>query len=106
MGACSISMTVAGDKSKDEVLKAFRQRQADDRSDWLCDNDEDDEDGYTGDFQTVNSVKFSGREFDNEDEAYEFCLDTAQKWDYVVATKVVNPEENKNFWLVAGWGAE
>lgn len=98
-------MTVAGDKSKDDVMTAFRQRQMDDRDNWYSEDGEE-ADGYTGDFQTVSTVKFADKEFENEDEAMDYCLDTAQKWDYVVATKVVNPEENKNFWLVAGWGAE
>lgn len=98
MGASTIAFTLDGNKTQADVKQAFRDRQADDRD---CNGHQD---GYSGDFQTVNSVKFSGREFNNWDEAYDYCHDKAEKWDYVVAVKVVNATENQ--WLVAGWGAE
>ena len=104
MGACSISMTVKGDATREEVMQAFRNRQDSDRSYWLCEHD-DDGDGYTGDFQTVSTVKFADKEFENEDEAMDYCLDNAQKWTNVIAVKV-KASEIDPYWLVAGWGAE
>ncbi len=103
MGACDISMTVRGNATRDEVNEAFRARQAEDRD---CNGHRD---GYSGDFQTVNSIKFTDKVFTDYNEAYEYCLDNAQKWSYVVAVKVVNDtdaSDPKNFWLIAGLGAE
>lgn len=104
MGACSIGFSEKGEARKDEVIQAFRNRQEADRDDYACEHDEDDGDGYTGDFQTVNRVDFRGKVFADHDEANEYCLDHAEKWSTVVAVKVEN--ETENYWWVAGWGAE
>lgn len=98
MGACSIEMIVKGDKTKEEVVKAFRERQDEDRA------NNGHNDGYSGDFQTVHNVRFSGKEFENENDALDYCFANAEKWVDVVAVKIVN--ESRNEWLIAGWGAE
>lgn len=104
MGACSISMTVKGDATREEVMQAFRKQQEIDRDNWYSEDGEE-SDGYTGDFQTVSTVKFADKEFENEDEAMDYCLDNAQKWTNVIAVKV-RASEIDPYWLVAGWGAE
>jgi hypothetical protein len=98
MGACSISMTVKGDATEEEVMKAFANQQQEDRY------DNGHREGYSGDFQTVDRVKFTKNVFTDGEEAFEYCLSNAQKWSYVVAVKVVNTDSN--YWLIAGWGAD
>lgn len=98
MGACYISMNLPGNFTKQQVLEAFRHRQAEDRA------INGHRDGYSGDFQTVHTVKFHDSEpFEDAHAAYEYCLDHAEKWEYVIAIKVKN--EKTDHWLVAGWGA-
>ena len=98
MGACDISMRVDGNKTQDEVVNAFRKRQEQDR---IYNGHQD---GYSGDFQTVNRVDFTDKEFQSANDGLDYCLDHAQKWDSVVAVKVRT--DTDYFWLVAGWGAE
>ena len=100
MGACNIEMTLKGDKNKNEVLKEFKDRQKMDA------NENGHQHGYSGDFQTVNRIDFHNEIFDNYNDAENYCLDNAQKWESVVAVKyLVNKETNKYDWLIAGWGA-
>jgi hypothetical protein len=101
MGACNIDFAVQGKSTSSDIKAAFRQHQDDDRS------YNGSRDGYSGDFQTVNDVKITNKMFDDFQTAYDYCLDTAKKWDYVVAVKYKNDEDPTGYrWLVAGWGAE
>lgn len=81
MGACDISFTLEGKKTKEEVKKRFRQQQQED-ADY-----NGHQDGYSGDFQTVGSIKFIDKTFNSYNEAYNFCMNNAEKWNYVVAVK-------------------
>lgn len=61
------------------------------------------QDGYSGDFQTVETFKLKNKIFDNYDDALDYCLDNAQKWDYVIATYYKKGEDTHT--IIAGWGA-
>lgn len=64
-----------------------------------------DDDGYSGDFQTVNRVDYSylGKVYPSHQEAMEFALEKAEKWETVVALYF---EDKGEIWtLLAGWGA-
>lgn len=63
-------------------------------------------DGYTGDWDTIDSVKFSFKTFDDEDSAYDHTLDKAQKWSYAVAAKYQDKKSKKSEWIVGAWLAE
>jgi hypothetical protein len=99
-GAHDISFELKGEATRTEIEKAFKEQQAQDA---MYDEDED---GYSGDFRTVNRVDFKhlGKVFETMDEAYEFGLDKAEKWETVVALyyKAKNGKVNT---LVVGWGA-
>lgn len=99
MGAHNIEMTVEGTKTKAEVMDAFHAQQAEDR------DYNGHRGGYSGDFQTVHTVKFYDKVFSDENEAQEFCLDHAKKWVNVIAVKVVNEAQGRNEWFISGWGA-
>lgn len=100
MGATNISLGLKGKASRQEIDKAFRDRQAKDRE------YNGHQEGYSGDFQTVRSVDFHlNQEFKSFSEAEEFCLDKAEKWETVVAVYYKNDKGEVNT-LVAGWGAE
>ena len=85
MGACDISFTISGKASMKEVSDAFLTRQQRDRE------YNGHQEGYTGDFQTVNSVKCEfGKVFTSFNEAYEYCLSNASKWEHVVAVHYID----------------
>jgi len=82
MGATNIEFEVEGDKPFQEVLAAFKRRQAQDS------DDNGHQDGYSGDFQTVHSVENHGHKvFTDYQEAQKYCLDNAEKWESVIAVK-------------------
>lgn len=89
MGACDISFTLDGNKSRSDVTAAFEAKKLNDQS------YNGHQEGYSGDFQTVDDVKFHDRIFDTEKEAFEYCLNNAKKWEYVVAVKYKNIQEIK-----------
>jgi len=100
MGAESISFELDGKLNFSEVKQAFKDQQNIDK------DRNGHRDGYSGDFQTVNTVKdHSYKEvFENFTKAFDYCINVAEKWEYVVAVKY----KTKNGivkWLVAGWGA-
>lgn len=100
-GATSIDFEMKGQASRADIEKAFMEQK---RYDMM--NSDDDDDGYTGDFQTVNVVnyKYLGKVFESYDEAYKFALDKAEKWETVVAVYYNDKKGDINT-LVAGWGA-
>jgi transcription initiation factor IIE alpha subunit len=80
MGASNIEFTMPGKASKDEIKKAFERQQESDRS---CNGHRE---GYSGDFQTVHKVDFHlDKVFLSYDEAHDYCLNKAEKWETVVA---------------------
>lgn len=97
MGACNIEFTTPGNYSRNDVETAFRSQKM------LDSINNGHQDGYSGDFQTVDEVKFHDVEFETYEKAHDYCLEHAKKWEYVVAVKIKNAKENS--WLVAGWGA-
>ena len=83
MGAHDISFELDGNKTFQDVLQAFRDRQASDAA------ENGRQSGYSGDFQTVHSVEnHSNKVFDTHNEAMEYCLQNATKWESVIAVKV------------------
>lgn len=80
MGACDISFTIGKQASIAEIKEAFNARRK------LDAERNGHAEGYSGDFQTVDEVKFHlDRVFTSHREAYDYCLEKASKWDYVVA---------------------
>jgi len=85
MGACDISFTIGGKASMSEVADALRARQEEDSV------ENGHQQGYSGDFQTVHKVKCEfGKLFTSYNEAYEYCLANAEKWEYVVAVHYID----------------
>ena len=104
-GATDIGFEIDGRADRDEIEMRFSAQQQSDREENEYEGIDDDP--YTGDFTTVERVDFSfldNTEFDHPDEAYEFALDAAKKWETVVAVYVTEHGETKT--IVAGWGAE
>ena len=99
MGAENIDFKIKGKATKDQINDKFKERRE-------SDSDRNGhQDGYSGDFQTVDNVDFEylGKVFDSYREAEDFCLDKAKKWETVVAVYYQCGEEVNT--LVAGWGA-
>lgn len=88
MGAHNIEFDIP-DGPRSDVIKAFKEQRESDRD---CNGHQE---GYSGDFQTVSDVKIHDKVFDSYNEAHEYCLDNAQKWDYVVAVKYKQSISNK-----------
>lgn len=82
MGACNIEFELKGDATREDVKTAFnRQRERDAAENGHAS-------GYSGDFQTVNRIDFhDNKVFSSENEAQEYCLKHAIKWETVVAVK-------------------
>ena len=103
MGACNIDLTIKKKASIDEIRTAFRGQQE------LDSAYNGHQEGYSGDFQTVQGVELhKDKVFKDYNEAYDYCLDNAEKWDYVVAVyyKHGDPKYNSEVrTLIAGWGA-
>lgn len=97
MGACSVSLTLEGKATWAQVKAAFEARKA-------CDLQDFGNDPYNGSFTTIEAVKLVDRTFDTLEEALDFCLDGAQKWDVAVATHF--KQDDALCTLVAGWAAE
>lgn len=84
MGACDISFTIGGKASRIEVETAFKTRR---EKDAVRNGHQD---GYSGDFQTVNRVEYHlDRLFTSHNEALEYCLAKAEKFEHVVAVYYV-----------------
>lgn len=80
MGAHNIEFDIP-DGPASKVREAFKSRREDDRA---CNGHQD---GYSGDFQTVDDVEIHDKVFNDYDEAHKYCLDNAEKWSHVVAVK-------------------
>jgi len=80
MGACNIETTRKGKLSRNEIYDLFKSKQDQDRL------ENGHQDGYSGDFQTVSKVDYRlDQVFTSYNEAHDFCLKNASKWDTVVA---------------------
>jgi hypothetical protein len=82
MGAHNIEFKMVGTPSFIAVKKKFDDLRKENR------DYNGHREGYSGDFQTVREVKdHTHKTFDSYNEAHNYCLDTAQKWDFVVAVR-------------------
>jgi len=81
MGACDISFTLDGKLSPDKVRQAFLDKKKE--------NEEYNghREGYSGDFQTVDWCKITDEVFNSYNEAFEYCLNNAEKWSHVIAVR-------------------
>ncbi len=81
MGACNIEFEMLGAPGILAIQKAFKEQQ-------LTDNRENGSGSYSGDFQTVDRVNdHTDKTFNSYDEAHDYCMKNAQKWDFVVAVR-------------------
>jgi len=81
MGAHSIEFEMAGAPSFSAIEKQFKKQQQDD-------NHENGNRSYSGDFQTVHEVKdHTYLTFDSYNEAHNYCMDNAKKWQNVIAVR-------------------
>jgi hypothetical protein len=98
MGAINIEMVLSGEPSSSEIKEAFKRQQGYDSS------RNGHQDGYSGDFQTVDKVVIRmHRVFQSYDDATDYCLSEARKWETVIAVRY--KEGDKINTLIAGWGA-
>ena len=85
MGAQDISLNIDFKASRADIDKAFEKRRSRDRS------ENGSREGYSGDFQTVNSVKYhTDKVFTSYNEAYDYCMNHAEKWVNVIAVYYVD----------------
>lgn len=94
MGAHNIEFTINKKANYSEIKKAFKHKKSNDQY------DNGYQDGYSGDFQTVNDVKFHNKVFNSFNEAHEYCLEHAQKWSFVVAVYFRDADLSKNKTLI------
>ena len=90
MGASDISFEINKKATEKEVLDSFnRQRERD--------SDENGhQQGYSGDFQTVDTVKCHFEKlFTSYGEAFDYCLEKAEKWCYAVAVHYIDVQAKK-----------
>lgn len=82
MGACNIDFEIEGPATWSQIEKKFNDVREENQK------YNGHQDGYSGDFQTVHKVKdHTHMVFNSHNEAYDYCLDKAQKWDFVVAVR-------------------
>lgn len=94
MGACDYFFTKNGKLTVNQCNNALKEQQRKDKE------ENGHQHGYSGDSQTVSEVKLYEMNFTDVNEAQEFCLDKAKKWDYFVAVYVDNKKT-----LIGGWAA-
>jgi hypothetical protein len=101
MGASSISFNIVAKATQAEIEQALLEQQRED-ADYNGHRD-----GYSGDFQTVEGVDSShlGKIYANEDDAYDFALENAEKWGAAVAVYYYADSDKEVHTLVGGWGA-
>jgi excinuclease UvrABC ATPase subunit len=90
MGACSIEFTLSGKKTRQQIERAFKKRKREDK------DYNGHREGYSGDFQTVHEVKHHDKIFNSYNDAWDYCLDNAQKWDYVISTYYLDLDVSKD----------
>ena len=80
MGACNIEFEIKKQATRAEIVETFKNLQAEGAA------ENGSQEGYSGDFQTVREVKdHTHKTFDSYEEAEEYCLEHAKKWEHVVA---------------------
>lgn len=80
MGACDIAFTIGGKASRIEIQQAFEKQR---EKDTIRNGHQD---GYSGDFQTVDRVEYHlDNVFTSYREAMDYCLEKSEKFVHVVA---------------------
>lgn len=98
MGASLVDMTVDGEKTYDEVLQLFRQKQEDDGYNYG-------HGGYSGSF-----IEFPGLSFRDDislssyNDAYEWLCSNSDKWRDAIAIRYTD-DDGKVKWLIGGWAS-
>lgn len=99
MGACSIYHTIKGELSREDIGKEMDSV----RQDQAYQNGH--QEGYSGDFQTVDGIGFPNRPaFENLNEALNWCWDNTEKREALCVT--YKSKDGGVNTVVAGWGAE
>lgn len=95
MGATNVEIVLDKKATIKEIKSAFEVQKAND----ICDRESDG-------FKDINSVNCNhlDKVFPNFDEAQEYCLDNAKKWEYAVAVYYTN-KKNEVKTLICGWAA-
>lgn len=63
-----------------------------------------DNEGYTGDIDTLDGIKFADKIFNNRKDAQKYVLDHTEKWGHALAVQYKDGATKK--WLIGGWLAE
>jgi len=103
MGAHNVCLIFDGSISKQAVVDLVDQQKDIDRENQY---DMDPQDiPYAGDWTTIPKIKFpTSQVFEDYDAAEEYCLDKSQKWEYAVAVKFKDEDDDgKICWMVQGW---
>ena len=81
MGATNIEMELKGTLDKGSILKKVSEQAAEDRE------YNGHQDGYSGDWQSVDDVICIDKVFDNFEDAYGYCNGNAEKWGPAIAVR-------------------
>lgn len=97
MGGVDIIKYFDGNLTFSEVCKCIQKLREDNY------HEHGHQDGYSGDWQTISNIDRMNREFDNINDAYDYCVDNCDKRSaLVVRTKNTNGEW---IWYIHGVGA-
>ena len=75
MGSCNVSTYVSGDKSRQDIRQHIQNLRSENR------DYNGHQEGYSGDWQTIDQINFSDKIFNTEEEAHEYALDNTKKWE-------------------------
>ena len=81
MGANFQTMILPGGMIRNEVKKRFARGTQECRAEYG-------HDPYNGTWSTCSGLSFENKTFDSEDDAYEWLMDRAQKWDDALCVTV------------------
>jgi hypothetical protein len=95
MGAVNVEIRLNKKATTKEIKAAFENQKANDISD-------SETDGFK-DIQSVNCNHLD-KIYPNFNEAQEYCLDNAKKWEYAIAVYYTNSKNEINT-LICGWAA-
>ena len=100
MGAHNIDFEIEGKVTKKEILEKFQEIRIEERD---CNGHQD---GYSGDFQTIDTIKFEVLESGIGDYGadYELALNKSKKWDHGQAIYTKN-NNGGDITLIVEWGA-
>lgn len=102
MGAHNIHMYLAGHLTQRELNKILREQAEEDS--YNSEDEDDDGDAYTGDWRTIPEIRLHANFDGTENQAFDYCLDHAEKWDFAVAVHTKDSSGNP-VTIVGGWAA-